>query len=290
MNDDLQELSKIVGKAFRKAKRWYLAYLACQFCVLVLAVIFIFVQMNPNTVAVTGFLAILAAECLRWNSDYWKSHGEWAKRMWEMVDGLGVRLDGKDVADWLAARPRGFLMDVTSDEMQGSEFDSHRAKGPVRVVENTRESAWWSKHESQRMVALLATVLALVVLASFVALILSIASLSRAEAKQSGSLAQNIGVIVCSVLGFVVSVNLMRLLADFHMFASNAENIFRRCDRALESPSLEECDALSIMHDYQVARNSAPLLPTFIWRLRRAHLREQWARLRPKVKARAPGR
>jgi len=287
MNDDLQTLCRIVGRTFRKAKRWYLGYLACQFCVLAFAVMFILVQVDPNFVAVIGFLTILGTEYLRWKSDYWKSQGEWAKRKWEVADGLGGPLHGEDIADWLAARPRGFLTNVTSDEMRGSEFDSHRPKGPVRVIENTRESAWWSKHESRRMVALLATALVVVIVGAFVALTLSIASLNRAEVKQSGSLVQNVGGIVCSVLAFVVSINLIRLLVDFHMFAVGAEDVFRRCDRALELPNLGEREALSIMHDYQTARNSAPLLPTFIWRLRGNHLREQWTHLRPKGRARS---
>lgn len=286
MKDDLQTLGKIVGRTFRKAKRWYSAYLVCQFSVLVFGGIAIFGQMNPSLVAVIGLLTILATEYLRWKSDYWKAHGEWAKRKWEMTDGLGVPVDNQSIADWLAARPEGFLTNVTSDEMRGSEFDSHRPKGPVRMIENTRESAWWSKHESRRMVALLGIILAVVVAGGFVAITLSIASLNTAEVKQSGYLVQSVGGIVCSVWAFVVSINLIRLLADFHAFASDAEEIFKRCDRALELADLGEREALSITHDYQTARNSAPLLPTFIWRFRGDHLRQQWAPLRPKRKGR----
>jgi hypothetical protein len=286
VNNDVQKLQKIIGKTFRKAKRWYLMYLVCQLCVLVFALISIFVELSPNLAAVIAFVAVLATECLRWKSDRWKSLGEWAKRKWEMVDGLGVAMNVEDIGDWLAARPKGFLTDVISDEMQGSAFDSRQARGPLRLVENTRESAWWSKHESRRMVMLLGVVLTFVLGAAFVSLTISIGALKAAKVEQSGWLVQNVGGVVCSVLAFIVSVNLIRLLIDFYVFASEAEGIFRRCNRAVESPTLTERDAILITHDYQTARNSAPLLPTFIWKFCGNHLREQWAQVRRKTKTR----
>jgi len=288
MSIDLQTLPKIIGKTYRKAKRWYKAYLVCQVCVLLCTVVSILARLNSNFVAVIAFLAILATEGFRWRSDHWKSQGEWAKRKWEIVDGLGIPLDRKSVADWLAAKPEGFLADVTPEEIQGSEFDSRRPRGPLRLVENIRESAWWSKHVSKRMVVFLGAVLALVLVAAFITLTISIAALKDAKVEQSGALVQNVGGIICSVLAFVVSINLIRLLADFREFALASKDILERCDQALGSTAvLEERDAFFIMHDYQIARSSAPLLPTFVWKSQRGHLLELWASLRPKARRRS---
>jgi len=110
-----------------------------------------------------------------------------------------------------------------------------------------------------------------------------IGELKAANLQRSGAVVQNVGGIICAVLMFVFSVNLIRLLADFAAFASIAEDILRRT-ADLKRPTVEERDALSLMHDYQTARNSAPLLPTFIWHLNGEHLREQWALFRPKGK------
>jgi hypothetical protein len=283
MNNSLQQLKRIVAKTFRKAKRWYATYLACQIAVLVFAVVSIFAQLNPNLSALFAFLGVLATECFRWRSDWWKSEGESAKRKWEIVDGLGIAVDSRDVADWLAARPSGFLDDLTTDEIRGSEFDSGQPAGPLRVLENTQESAWWSKHLSRRMVVCLCALLLLVVIGAFAALTISIGELKAANLQRSGAVVQNVGGIICAVLMFVFSVNLIRLLADFAAFASIAEDILRRT-ADLKRPTVEERDALSLMHDYQTARNSAPLLPTFIWHLNGEHLREQWALFRPKGK------
>src|SRR5260221_1534986 len=163
MNDDLLKLRQIIAKTFRKAKRWYAGYLLCQFVVLAFAVASIFAHVNPNLSAVIAFLGVLATECVRWRSDLWKSEGESAKRKWEIADGLGITVEGSYIADWLAAKSKGFLADVAAAEIEGSEFDSTRPPGTLRTVENTLESAWWSKHLSRRMVVYLSFILLVVV-------------------------------------------------------------------------------------------------------------------------------
>jgi hypothetical protein len=280
MTDELLKLRKIAAKTFRKAKRWYAGYLLCQFAVLLFAIISIFAQLNPNLSAVIAFLAVLATETVRWRSDRWKSEGESAKRKWEATDGLGVTVDSTYMADWLAAKPKGFLADVSDLEVQGSEFDSVQSRGPRRIVENTQESAWWSKHLSNRMVMYLGFILSVIVVAAFVALTLSIGALKNASVQQSVTVVQNVGGVLCSVLMFVFSINVVRLLTEYWTFAAEAKDILNRGAELLKCSDLAERDALSVLHDYQTARNSAPLLPTFAWRFHGNHLREQWADFR----------
>lgn len=284
MTDDLQKLRKIIAKTFRKAKRWYLAYLVSQFIILLIGVISMFVAISPSLSAMLAFLGVLAIEVLRWRSDCWKSEGESAKRKWEITDDFGTPLDGKDIADWLAAEPKGFLDDVAADEIAGSEFDSVQPPGVQRALENTEESAWWSKHESRKMIFYLWMIFVCVVIVAFAALTASISALKSANVQQSGVLVQNVGGIICSVLVFVFSINLVRLLMDFYAFARKAEELLGKCRQLLKSPNTTESEALSVLHDYQSARNSAPLLPTFVWKRHGDHWREQWAHFRPKKK------
>jgi hypothetical protein len=281
MNDNLCKLQKILAKAFRKAKHWYVAYLACQAAILIFAIISIFFEISSNPTAVIAFLGVLASECVRWRSDYWKSEGESAKRNLELADGLGTALDSRDIADWLAAKPKGFLEDVAANEIMGSEFDSIQTAGPRRLLENTQESAWWSKHESRRMAVYLGGILIIVLAVAFVALAVSIGTLKAANVQQSGLLVKHVGGIICSTLVFVFSVNLIRLLADFCTFASRSEDVLRRSGELLKLSAPSEREALSLLHGYQTARSSAPLLPTLVWKLRGSHLREQWASFRP---------
>lgn len=284
MDENLQRLRKIVAKTFRKAKRWYLAYVIWQVAVLVFAVSSLFAEINPNLSAMIAFVGVLAAECIRWRSDYWKSEGERSKRKWEITDGFGTALDSKDIADWLAGKSRHFLNDVVATEMQGSLFDSTQPTGPRRAVENAQESAWWSRHLGRKMVFYLGVLLALVLIGAFVSLTVSIGTLKTASIKQSGAAVQNVGGIICAALAFVFSINLVRLFADFFGFSLEATDILRRCGELLKSSEITDREALSVVHDYQVARNAAPLLPTFVWKRHGEHLREQWETFRPKAK------
>ena len=142
------------------------------------------------------------------------------------------------------------------------------------------ESAWWSKHLSNRMVMYLGFILSVIVVAAFVALTLSIGALKNASVQQSVTVVQNVGGVLCSVLMFVFSINVVRLLTEYWTFAAEAKDILNRGAELLKCSDLAERDALSVLHDYQTARNSAPLLPTFAWRFHGNHLREQWADFR----------
>lgn len=281
MNDTLQKLIKIGCKSLRKAKKWYLAYVLSQLIVLVFAIVSIFKNVNPNFSAVIAFATVILAECLRWRSDYWKSEGESAKRRWEVTDGIGTQPDSAHVADWLAARSTGFLDDVTPEEVSGSVFASKSAPSPRRLVENVQESAWWSKHQSRLVAVYLSFGLAAILVAFFVALTASIASLNAGNVLQSGALVQNIGGIICSVLMFVFSVNVVRLLVDFCTFFFAAKDVVNRCEVFLKLPQIDELSAFELMHDYQAKRSSAPMIPTFIWKFHGSHLREQWTHYRP---------
>ena len=282
MNDAVEKLHKIGSKSLRKAKQWYLGYFFGQIAVLAFAIIAILLNLNPNLSAVFAFIALLAIECLRWRSDYWKAEGDAAKRRLEVTDGLGLPVDVAQVADWMAGQSRGFLDDVTSDETKGSVFDSETAPGPRRLVENTQESAWWSKHLSRLMAVYLGFTIAAVLFGVFCALTASIAGLNASSVPQSGALVQNVGGIVCSVLMFVFSVNLVRLLVEFCNFFSGTKSILVRCETNLKLQEIEERFALQLLHDYQIERSLAPLLPTFIWKIHGDHLREQWTHFRPK--------
>jgi len=171
---------------------------------------------------------------------------------------------------------------VNAPEMQGSKFDSVQSPGPRRLTENTQESAWWSKHLCQRMVFYLSIIMISTIFCAFVALTLSITGLKYPTNQNSASVVQNVGGIICSMLVFILSVNVIRLLIEFWAFATEAKEILHRSAELLKATNIEERDALWVLHDYQTSRNAAPLIPTFVWKIHGTHLREQWADFRPR--------
>jgi hypothetical protein len=85
-----------------------------------------------------------------------------------------------------------------------------------------------------------------------------------------------VGSVICSVWAFIFSINVLRLLFDYHIFAREAGEIVNRSGWMLKSHDIIEREAYDIMHDYQTARCVAPLIPTFIWKWHHVHLNERW--------------
>jgi hypothetical protein len=132
------------------------------------------------------------------------------------------------------------------------------------------------------MIWYLSAALVVLLIAVFVALSISIGGLSDANTATTRVIAQNVGAVICAVLTFVFSINVVRLLASFVAFFSSAKSIVARCRELLRRGRVDERTALLLLFDYQTARDAAPLLPTFIWRIHGAHLRTEWRHYRSK--------
>jgi hypothetical protein len=280
MDEEIERLRRVIAKTFRKAKRWYLTYVLSQFVVFGLTLGSVFVDVGPRMSAVIAFIGVLITEGVRWRSDYWKGEGDSAKRRWELADGLGMAVDDGAIADWLALRPAGFLDDVTDEELSGSDFDSDQPPGPRRLVESTRESAWWSKHESRRIAWYFGIGLGLLLAAIFAALTTVISRLQVGIAGSDPTTTKLVGVIICVVLAFIFSINVVRLLVEFIMFYHSSKAIVERSGQLLQKDEPNERDALLLLFDYQISRSNAPLLPTFIWKIHGSHLSREWKRFR----------
>jgi len=273
MNNALT-LRQIIAKCFRRAKRWYAAYLGVQLLVLAFTVVALFTNLDPYVSGLVGLVLVVMNEGLRWRSDLWKSEGELFKREWEQCDGSGIEVNAAVI-----------LKDVTDEEVSGSEFDSQEVPGPRRAVENTQESAWWTKHECRRMSVLLLVGLAILFVLGFGTLFANVAFLRNAPAHAPGAIAvlRSVAGIVCAVFTIVFSINVVRLFTEFRELAAQAEDVFRKCSALLQRENIPERDAWLLMHEYQNARSAAPLIPTRIWLARGAHLRAEWRRFRPRV-------
>jgi len=284
MNNALT-LRQIIAKCFRRAKAWYAAYLCVQLLVLAFAVVALFVNLDPYASALVGLILVVLSEGLRWRSDMWKSEAERFKREWEQCDGFGLEVNAAVIADWVASKPPGFLDDVKEQEVSGSEFDSQEPPGPRRAVENTQESAWWTKHECRRMSVLLLIGLGVLLVVGFGTLLVNVAFLRDAPAHAPGDIAilRSVGGIVCAIFTIVFSINVVRLFTEFRELAAQAEDVFGKCSAQLLRADIPERDAWLLMHEYQNARSAAPLIPTRIWLARGAHLRAEWRRFRPRA-------
>ena len=188
----------------------------------------------------------------------------------DMYDGFGWKITPGETADVLAGisarRQRSFL----AREVARDYFDSKETEGPRRALQNLKESAWWSKQLARQMgrISLVATSLA--VLGTIFVLLIAVQTI------QDLTLLSTISrFVIASLLAFL-SVGVARLTWNYYNFGVKAETYENRAKSLLDSGELSEIEAVKLWQEYHLARGSAPMWPTLLWRLSRHRLNELW--------------
>jgi hypothetical protein len=101
--------------------------------------------------------------------------------------------------------------------------------------------------------------------------------LKSLEANHNVAIVQLVGSVICSVWAFIFSINVFRLIFEYHIFARESGVIVNRSGTMIKSKTVNEREAYELMYDYQTARCMAPLIPSLIWKLHHDHLSERWA-------------
>jgi hypothetical protein len=80
-----------------------------------------------------------------------------------------------------------------------------------------------------------------------------------------------------ALLLFLFTSGPYRRLGEYRSLHEAAKRVCAEADRLLHAPDrLSETDALLLAGAYHLARKGSPLLPGFIWRLRRGKLNRLW--------------
>jgi hypothetical protein len=269
MDNDYQKAASVSHHCLASAKFWFYTSLSLKAAIFVLGAGTVFFSFFPE---VTPFLvAILSvvSEISRWRSDDFKGTGEKTKRQLEEHDGFGWSISKSDLADVMAECPKRFLATLSHEQLAGSVFASDTGKGPKRAVENLRESAWWSKHLAKTTATGLKWIILILFIGAIFALLVSIRTVA------DRAVLANIAKVVTSTLVLGFSLGLLRLLQSYIVFSQKAGDAEQKAERLLKE-EVEVVDALRALGSYQMARASAPLLPTFVWKLNKERLNNIW--------------
>lgn len=249
-------------------RRWAIASIS-GFCVLVLGVIVLFTdRWNLLLALLAGGGAVVDAY-FRWRSDTMKDAAESMLRRFEMHDALGWPVSQRELRDMRIDGPKSVRIAVESPEVR-TYFASTSGVGWRRALENLEESAWWSKHLSKRMAALLFWVAVIVISLGFSILILAFQSTT------APGTAEQVSQIVIALLVFLFSNGYLRLAIDYKTFADAAQQIELQAEQQLKRDVTEETEVILLQHDYQIARAQSPLIPDRIYRLMEPALNELW--------------
>ena len=81
--------------------------------------------------------------------------------------------------------------------------------------------------------------------------------------------------IVITVVVFMFSAGYVRLAHGYYTLSMQADRIDGRAHNLLQA-DLTEIEAIKLLHDYQILRAIAPLLPSWLWKWREKELNALW--------------
>lgn len=273
------ELRQFVGAYFRFSGWWNAFAAASQLTAVALATLPQFrVWLQPLTNWIVLALAGLAPY-MRSLAEEFKRGADDILRRIEISDGTGtvvrvieveqVREDASALIGFLAAREP---LDLTP-------YASRMSAGPQRLVDNLRESAWFSGRLArdlarwQRFWAAILILICLGTLYHFATVTVSgVGASASIEARDAAEFA-------AAVLIFVFFEGSVRRGRDFATFATASHRVFERAEllrRSAGAPTVE--DALQLAADYFSARQASPRLSTLWFRWRQRRLNAAWAR------------
>lgn len=217
------------------------------------------------------FLALLALATLavRAVSEHFGGAANDILRRLDLVDGLGRQVRPIDEADLIddAPAPVRWLACRKKDEPY---FASDTPQGARRLVENLRESAWWTKRLSRNMATLMGIVMLVLIAVGVLTLMMAINGLvGRAALTRSSTW-------LSPLILFVIGVSPAQAGRKYAALHAKARRIQDRADDLLEGAEITEVDGLDLAAEYHLARQAAPVVPTLLYYLRRPQLNDLW--------------
>jgi len=254
---------------FESAKQWLASSLILKIAAFLLGGISVlFSVLTQATPFILAFLSI-AAELCAWRSDYRRGMADEVSRKVDMEDSFGWTIKPHELADIIM-----LMSDKESKEAMKPiiepYFASKKAPGIERALGNLQQSSWFSHHIAKRMSLIYLFITIGLTVASIWLLIISV------ETLQNTNTLAAIGRLVTSVMVLIFSLGLARSSYSYYWFSVKAGSIEKSARDLLRTSSTAETEAIHLWHDYQLARRTSPMLPTWLWKSMRGRLNEVW--------------
>lgn len=259
---------------FTLAKRWAKFSFICKLVGFLVGVLTVMIPLVPTYAPVLVFVLAILADWLAWRSDNYKGIAEALLRKLDGHDSFGWALSKAELSDLLMRSPLRVNKLVVAKALSGEYFASKEPPGTKRALENLQESAWWSKHLSERMGNYYLVGTCLLVGIAILVLLISVQAIDNTQTLSS------LGRVVTSALTLVFSLNLFRSVLGYQNFSTKAGQIEKVVENLLVSQGVQESEAIKLMSEYQLIRASAPLIPTWLWNRMENELNATWKQYR----------
>jgi hypothetical protein len=263
-------LETLVNRAYDRAKRWAGAGMILQVVLFGAGVVAIFwpaVTLSYPWIAVP--LALVGAEIARRAGTY-KGLAETAKRQHEYVLGFGVKPSSGQLADLRQSLQNELSAEAHELLKKGITYASNESSGPRRALENLCESSWYTKHLASRCVMWVATTVIISLTIGVSLLLWTAGSLAATPGGLSAAKS------VAASFTFLISVGSIRSWVAYAKLSQKAKDIDSEGGRLLSTESPTPFDVQRLLTEYQVSRASAPLIPTWIWKIHRSSMNADW--------------
>jgi hypothetical protein len=251
------------------AKRWWGASLGAKGLGFLTGACISFLPPEPVPFIVAAFT--LAAELCLYRSDAIKSTAQQFRRKLELQDGFGWQIPNTDLSDLLVRCSSWVKKRARTHPVKEPYFASTEPSGPVRALKNVCESAWWTKHLSERMATYSWTTVIIGIIGSFVMLIAAL------QATNTHTVQMSVARIVTGFLMLFLSLGIVKLALGYSGLSKNSASSEGAADRALHATTTpEELAAFKIMYDYYLSRAVGPIIPTWMWEMRQDELNQTW--------------
>jgi hypothetical protein len=259
---------------FSLAKKWFIVAYTGKCLVFLLGVLSILLPLLPGYAPFLVVAMAASADFFSWYSDAYKGTAEALLRKLDGRDSFGWAISHAELSDLLMRSPSNLDKLVFAEALAEEYFASKEGVGAKRALENIQESAWWSKHLSERMGRYYLIGTCILIILSVSVLLVSIQTINNTM------LLASIGRIVTSVLLLVFSLGLFRSVLGYYNFSSKAAQIEKYIENQIASQNFDVADAIKVMNEYHLARASSPLIPSWIWKSMRNELNETWKKYR----------
>lgn len=266
----IEVLETLVNRAYDRAKRWAGAVLILHSTLFLAGVLAIFLPILTMKYPWLAVPLSLLGSWISARASKYKSLAEGAKRQHEYVAGFGVKPSLRELANLRQSLKKQLSPEAGALLKQGITYASEEPHGSRRALENLAESAWFTKHLAARCVHWVATTF-------IITLLIAISLLLWAAAEVSGTSAGAAAAkSFAATFTFLISVGLIRSWLGYSKLERKAEKIDSDAMTMLGMENPSTFEAQRLLTEYQISRASAPLIPTWIWKVHRNSMNEDW--------------
>jgi hypothetical protein len=269
---------------FATAKRWWGLSLLAKVLATAVGAAGVLAPIPVGVTALSVFGLTILSELFAFWSDSTKGLVQKLQDKLDLEDSLGWAISNEELRDIVFQAPGWVKKDASQRTLPRTYFASKQPEGVLRALENTEESAWWSRHLAWKMFVFSLT-------AILVILGLALVTLLTTAFVGDGDIQTKTARLVIALLSLLPSLGVIKLVIGYYKFHQAASRVQEKAKQMAKGrPS--QAETLKLVYEYQLARASAPLIPEWVYNRHQDELNKLWEAYRPSAegeKAQAGG-